>query len=207
MSKDDDGKRSGVAPSVLRWLERLLVALGGVLVGAVGSEKLAENPLGVTVAVPASASPATPGKVCPAAPAPNCAKSVVGIATFVNGGSALTESSKESVQRWARALSRCDGVQLQLVGSTSSIPFRPEPLRNNVWLANERANSVASYFRDEGVRSIEILKVSREEDLESLRLVNDRHEGRTDERLAAVARRVDLNIRSLGSCELGNQPP
>lgn len=205
MSTGDAADKKGRLSAVLRWLERLLIALCGILIGAVGSGKFGASPIGVTVAVPSGANRSPTEKACAAEPVRTCPKSIVGIATFANGDSALTDYSQQNAQLWAKALSRCEGVDLQLVGSTSSIPYRSGHPRNNAWLATERSKAVVGVFRDAGLTSVEVRGVTREEELDPLRIVNDRRDGKTDELLAAAARRVDLNIRSLGSCEPAEQ--
>jgi len=206
MNADDATDKKAKLPTMLRWLERLLIALCGILVGAVGSAKLGANQIGVTVAVPSRANLVLADKKCEAEPVMICPRSIVGIATFANGDGTLTDFARKNTQLWAMALSRCEGIDLQIAGSTSSIPYRSGHLRNNVWLATERAMAVAEIFRDAGLASVEVLGVTLEKELDSLRLFNDRRDGKTDELLAAAARRVDVHIRSLGSCEPPTPP-
>ena len=205
MATASDARKKDTLPAALRWLERFLIALCGVLIGAVGSGKFGASPIGVTVSIPGSTNQPPSPKDCASQPESEIPKTVVGIAMFSNGDSVLTDYSRQNARLWAKALSACYGVDVQLVGTTSSIPYRPGLSKNNVWLATERANAVAGVFRSAGLTSVEIQGLTREEELDALRLVNDRRDGKTDERLAAVTRRVDLNIRSLGSCAAAKQ--
>lgn len=201
MATENDAGKKGTLPAALYWLERFLIALCGVLIGAVGSSQFGASHIGVTVAIPGRVNQLSLPKAGFSQPVPECQKIVVGIATFSNGDSFLSDDSRRNTQLWAQALARCDGADLQLVGTTSSVPYRTTLSRNNVWLAKERANSVAKLFRSAGLKSVEIQALTREEELDDFRLFNDRRDDKTDERLGAVARRVDLNIKSLGSCE------
>ena len=201
MSAHDATDKKARLSTILRWLERLLIALSGVLVGAMGSAKLSANQIGVTVAVPSRANLVLAEKKREAEFVMASPRTVVGVATFANGDATLTDSARKNTQLWAMALSRCEGIDLQIAGSTSSIPYRNGQLRSNVWLATERAKVVAEIFHNAGLASAEVLGVKHEKELDSLRLFNDRRDSNTDEFLAAAARRVDLKIRSLGSCE------
>jgi hypothetical protein len=205
MTTESATAKKRALPNLLLWLERFLIALCGVLIGAVGSGKFGASQIGVTVAIPGSVDQPPSSKVCISQPAAGCRKTVIGIATFSNGGSALSDAARQNTQLWAQALARCDGVDLRLVGTTSSLPYRTGFSKSNVWLAAERANSVAAIFHNAGLKSIDIQESTHEAELDALRFVNDRRDRKTDPLLAAVARRVDLDIRSLGSCEPDKQ--
>jgi hypothetical protein len=201
MTNDNHSSRSVVASGVLRWLERFLIATCGVLLGAMGSSKFEGEPLAVSMAIAARSNAANLPKTVSPPLLPERARSVIGIAMFANGSSKLTADAEKNVRLWGQALARCEGADLQLVGTTSSVPYRTGVAKNNPQLAAERASAVAALFRRLGLDSVGMTSHSQESELDAVRLVNDRPNQQPDAYLASVARRVDLNIQSLGACE------
>lgn len=187
--------------SLLNWLERVAISLGSVIIGAIGAVKLSDPSIGVTVTIPRGTAEAHVCETRSDDVTPSPGLSVVGVATFSNGDATLTDYSSQNVRLWAKALSRCQGARVEVVGSTSSIMYGPDDRRNNVWLANERANVVAALLKSEGLASAMAATIGDEDELISSRLLNDSPDGKPDPFLMAASRRADLKVLTLGLCE------
>ena len=188
---------------VIHWLERVAIALGGVLLGALGAARFGVGDIGVSVALPAAPLPYTvetgpKGPQCPRPPPESL--TMLGLTAFANGSSVLSDRGEANVQLWASALSHCEGAKVRVLGSTSSLQYRKGSPHNNLWLAKERAETVATKLRTAKNLDVKVEEMN-EEDLASVRRLADTRAGLLVEDLAAVSRRADLTILSLGTCE------
>src|SRR5262249_6400236 len=127
---------------------------------------------------------------------------VLGVAFFENGKSIITPSSRAAVLAWADALRDCSQGHFAVRGSASWVPFRPGSKKNNMQLANDRADAVLSLLASKGVRGLDPEHVTKEAELVSGRRFEDHPSQGRSLSLEAVARRADLKFDDFGGCKL-----
>lgn len=189
---------------LLPWLERVAIGLVCILLGALGSAQLKTSNIGVGINLP-PAGPTEQKDPKPPPPSPPMLPErfrVVGLATFGNGSSRLTDDALENVRKWARAISSCKGAEIAVLGSTSSVPYRDGSPHNNQWLGVQRAEAVAAAIRLEAKVVVAVVDAESERGLDGLRGFSDVVGGVLDSDLAAVARRVDMEVVTFGACAL-----
>lgn len=175
-----------------------------MLLGALGSAELKGSNIGVGINLPTANHTEVDETRRPplSPPALSDRFRIVGLATFGNGSSSLSGEQLENVRRWALALSRCEGAEISVLGSTSSAAYKEGSLRSNQWLGVQRAEAVAAAIRSEGKVQVTVVDAESVLGLEALRGFSDVIDGTIVEELAAVARRVDIEVKTFGSCAL-----
>lgn len=207
MQPAEDGRspnRSGVRAFGVPWLERVALGVVCILLGALGSAHLNGSNIGVGINLPTANHTEIdePRRPPLSPPAPSDRFRVVGLATFGNGSSRLSGEQLANVRRWALALSRCKGAEVSVHGSTSSASYKEGSLRSNQWLGVQRAEVVAAAIRSEGNVQVTVVDAESVLGLEALRGFSDVIDSTDVEELAAVARRVDMEVQTFGSCAL-----
>jgi len=172
-------------------LELATVALVATFLGALGARITKIQPVGVNMTIAAQPPVIVNGGGLRA----------VGVAFFPNGEWTMNRDAIGNVELWARALRDCKGAHFTIVGSTSSVPYRPNSKRSNIELAKNRSHAVAAVLARNGVHSFEEQKAV-EKDLARERLLNDHPNKARDLNLEAVARRADIVFADLGNCRL-----
>jgi outer membrane protein OmpA-like peptidoglycan-associated protein len=186
-------KRNSVRQSrKFNFLELFAVALVATLLGAVGTRRTISKTEDFRIQIPAHAPIVVQ----------RGQEVVLGVAFFINGYPQLTPGSNANILAWARALKGCQNGKFTVRGSASSAKFPPGSKKNNVQLANQRADVVLELLHSNGVTGLGPDYVSNEHDLTVGRRLED-HPGvnRTLE-LEAVTRRADLKFEDFGDCSL-----
>jgi outer membrane protein OmpA-like peptidoglycan-associated protein len=190
--RDRERKETGAQRRKFGLLELLAVALVATVLGTVGSEYVPHKSDDFRVVIPAQ-----PPLIVQRAP-----EIVVGVAFFDNGKSRLTVASRAAVLAWAEALKECPQGHFTVRGSASSVPFLPGSPKNNIQLANDRADVVLALLASKGVKGLEPEHVTKESELVSGRRFDDHPGQQRTNSLEAVARRADLKFEDFGGCKL-----
>lgn len=191
-----DGTRTRSARAKwIGFLELFTVALIATFLGAFGARVTPIDKVGVNLTI--NAQPPVVTK--------NGGVRAVGVAYFPNGTAQIDREATAGIERWARALSGCKDARFLVIGSTSSVPFRPGSQGSNLDLAKARSKVVAAILKKGGVASVEPQTID-EKGLVRERLLNDQPSGQRNAALEAVARRADILFEDLGNCRIPDDP-